>query len=124
MVECSSVQLSKDLPGRGAEETGKKETKPRSFENYGFCQIGRCGELPDRKPWEELKRAEIADLKRRQCSKCDYYSKTENAWSVSATCDYILIEEHSRGCDPRDCVKNGIFKKKSRGKSRVKRVIL
>lgn len=80
--------------------------------------------MPDRKPWEELKRAEIADLKRRQCSKCDYYSKTENAWSASATCDYILIEEHSRGCDPRDCVKNGIFKKKERGKSRVKRVIL
>lgn len=80
--------------------------------------------MPDRKPWEKLKRTEIADLKRRQCSKCDYYSKTENAWSVSATCDYILIEEHSRGCDPRDCVKNGIFKKKARGKSRVKRVIL
>nr|DAY20297.1 MAG TPA: tcix Putative treble-clef, zinc-finger, Zn-binding [Caudoviricetes sp.] len=35
-------------------------------------------------------------MKRRQCSKCDYYSRTENAWSTSATCDYILIEEHSR----------------------------
>ena len=73
---------------------------------------------------ERIKGAEIANLKRRQCSKCDYYSRTENAWSASATCDYILIEEHSRGCDPRDCVKNGIFKKTSRGKSRVKRVIL
>ena len=50
--------------------------------------------------------------------------QNENAWSTNATCDYILIEEHSRGCDPRDCVKNGIFKKKARGKSRVKRVIL
>ena len=71
-----------------------------------------------------LKSTEIIGLKRRQCSKCDYYSKSENAWSTNATCDYILIEEHSRGCDPRDCVKNGIFKKKARGKSRVKRVIL
>lgn len=80
--------------------------------------------MPDRKPWRELKSTEIIVLKRRQCSKCDYYSKSENAWSTNATCDYILIEEHSRGCDTRDCVKNGIFKKKARGKSRVKRVIL
>lgn len=80
--------------------------------------------MPDRKPWRELKSTEIIGLKRRQCSKCDYYSKSENAWSTNATCDYILIEEHSRGCDPRDCVKNGIFKKKARGKTRVKRVIL
>ena len=80
--------------------------------------------MPDRKPWRELKSTEIIVLKRRQCSKCDYYSKRENALSTNASFDYMLIVEHSRGCDPRDCVKNGIFKKKVKGKLRVKRVIL
>ena len=79
--------------------------------------------MSDRKPWRELKNTEISNLKRVQCVKCDYYSKTAGTWNTNATCDYILMEGHSRGCDPRDCIENGLFKKKSR-KSRVKRPVL
>lgn len=79
--------------------------------------------MADRKPWRGLGKEEISDLKRVQCVKCDYYSKTEGAWNVNATCDYLLIEGHSRGCDPRDCAEKGFFKPKTK-KSRAKRPAL
>lgn len=82
--------------------------------------------MPDRKKWEELSENEILNTKAHQCSKCRYYSKL-NAGTCKAntTCDYILIEGHSRGCDPRDCIKKGFFKRKSKSDpKRVSRIVL
>lgn len=82
--------------------------------------------MPDRKKWEELSGNEISDIKIHQCSKCRYYSKlSPSAYKTNATCDYILIEGHSRGCDPRDCIENGFFKTKSKiSPKRVSRITL
>lgn len=68
-----------------------------------------------RKPWKDMSEKEINDLKRRQCVKCQYLSRAGvNADRTVAclTCDYIAVHGHTRGCDPRDCVKKGVFKKK------------
>lgn len=82
--------------------------------------------MPDRKKWGALSGNEISSIKTYQCSKCRYYSKlSPGAYKTNATCDYILIEGHSRGCDPRDCVKNGLFKRKSKSDpKRVSRIVL
>ena len=72
----------------------------------------------DRKSWEELKNSEIFRLKKHQCAKCHYYSTlNKGAYRTNATCDYILIEGHSRKCDPRDCIVKGRFKPKNRKKN-------
>ena len=59
---------------------------------------------------------EINDLKRRQCVKCQYLSRaganTDRTAVAQLTCDYIAVHGHTRGCDPRDCVEKGVFKKR------------
>ena len=35
----------------------------------------------------------------KRCEKCFYWDK------YTKTCDYILVEGHSRGCDAKDCDK-------------------
>lgn len=69
-----------------------------------------------RKPWRDMSEKEINDLKRRQCVKCQYLSragaKTDRTAVALLTCDYIAVHGHTRGCDPRDCVEKGVFKKR------------
>ena len=58
---------------------------------------------------------EINDLKRRQCVKCQYLSRAganTDRTAVALTCDYIAVHGRARGCDPRDCVEKGVFKKR------------
>lgn len=31
---------------------------------------------------------------------------------AALTCDYIAVHRHTRGCDPRDCIDKGVFKKR------------
>ena len=59
---------------------------------------------------------EVNDLKRRQCVKCQYLSRggvNMDRTVAALTCDYIAVHGHTRGCDPRDCVKKGVFKKRN-----------
>lgn len=58
---------------------------------------------------------EINDSKRRQCVKCQYLSRAGvnmDRTVAALTCDYIAVHGHTRGCDPRDCVEKGVFKKR------------
>ena len=69
----------------------------------------------ERKPWKDMSEKEINDLKRMQCVKCQYLSRAganTDRTAAALTCDYIAVHGHSRGCDPRDCVENGVFKKR------------
>ena len=77
--------------------------------------------MEGRKPWREMTPIEITKLKQAQCIKCKYFAMAGvgNEENVSnKTCDYILIVGHSRGCDPRDCVNAGIFKKRNKNYKR------
>ena len=68
-----------------------------------------------RKPWKDMSEKEVNDLKRRQCVKCQYLSKARvntDRTVAALTCDYIAVHGHTRGCDPRDCVEKGVFKKR------------
>ena len=61
--------------------------------------------------WRDYSDRDVAELKRRQCVKCDYYSMGGAANFINhGTCDYILIHKHSRGCPPYECIEKGIFK--------------
>nr|DAK83098.1 MAG TPA: hypothetical protein [Caudoviricetes sp.]DAO07857.1 MAG TPA: hypothetical protein [Caudoviricetes sp.] len=64
-----------------------------------------------RKSWGFLSEAEINVLKKNQCMKCRYFSKTSknNTFLATSVCNYILNKGHSRKCDPRDCIKSGRF---------------
>lgn len=62
-----------------------------------------------RKPWRLMTTQEINELSRTQCAHCKYYGKESQTAGVAKPCDYIGIVGHRRGCDPRDCVKMGIF---------------
>lgn len=63
---------------------------------------------------------EINDLKRRQRVKCQYLSRaganTDRTAVAMLTCDYIAVHGRTRGCDPRDCVEKGVFKKRKRAR--------
>ena len=68
-----------------------------------------------RKPWGDMSEKEINDLKRRQCVKCQYLSRAGvnvDRTVAALTCDYIAVHGHTRGCDPRDCIEKGVFKKR------------
>ena len=69
-----------------------------------------------KKPWGDMSEKEINDLKRRQCVKCQYLSRaganTDKTAVTQLTCDYIAVHGHARGCDPRDCVEKGVFKRR------------
>lgn len=67
-----------------------------------------------RKRWEEMSEREVVELKRNQCMKCVYLSKSSPSSISNATCDYILIVGHSRGCPPTECVQKGILKRGKR----------
>lgn len=63
------------------------------------------------KDWSEMAEQEIYKLKKKQCTKCKYFSHQNGKQAVSAVpCDYLLITGHSRGCSPLDCVSYDIFK--------------
>lgn len=72
----------------------------------------------NRKPWKNLTNSEILKLSREQCVDCKYYSRVSLTASKINSCDYIGIEGHMRGCDPRDCVVNGIYQKRKSKKKR------
>lgn len=79
--------------------------------------------MDGRKPWREMTPAEITELKKRQCIKCAYFSQApcdrrNDTYVANKTCDYLITVGHSRGCDPRDCVKEGKFKPLSKRKNR------
>lgn len=63
----------------------------------------------ERKSWKEMTIQEVNELSKKQCSTCIYCSK-ENPSQISKPCDYIIIEGHRRGCDPRDCREQGVYK--------------
>ena len=68
-----------------------------------------------RKKWGDMSEKEINDLKRRQCVKCQYLSSAganPDRTVATLTCDYIAVHGHTRGCDPRDCIEKGVFKKR------------
>lgn len=81
--------------------------------------------MENRKPYKDLTKKEILDRKEKVCVKCKYSSITngrsikKKSELIYLTCDYILIEGHRRGCDPRDCVEKGVFKPKGSFKRRV-----
>lgn len=62
-----------------------------------------------RKPWIKLTPQEIQNLTNRQCTDCKFYPKSNGTSGKKQPCDYIFMVGHSRGCDPRDCVKEGKF---------------
>ena len=62
-----------------------------------------------RKRWGELTTDEINRIKEIQCAKCKWFSSGVTGYRGSSTCDYILMNDLRRGCDPRDCVKKGRF---------------
>lgn len=67
-------------------------------------------ESEKRKPWREMTVQEVNELSRKQCNTCIYCSKENASSHIAKPCDYITIEGHMRGCDPRDCKKFGIYK--------------
>ena len=82
--------------------------------------------MEGRKPYRNLTRIEIYRRKQNVCVNCEYFSREgvgNSGKNVSnKTCDYLLITVHSRGCDPRDCIKKGVFKKAS-GKSKRRAIL-
>ena len=69
----------------------------------------------ERKLWKDMSEKEINELKRRQCVKCQYLSRAganTDRTVAYMTCDYIAVHRHTRGCDPRDCVEKGVFKRR------------
>lgn len=65
------------------------------------------------KEWYEMTETEISALKRRQCYKCAYYSRTGGEYASAGTCNYIVVEGHRRGCSPLECLEEGKFKPKN-----------
>lgn len=63
-----------------------------------------------RKRWKEMSEREVVELKRNQCMKCVYLSKS----SPSSISNATLIVGHSRGCPPTECVQKGILKRGKR----------
>lgn len=46
--------------------------------------------------WRDYSDRDVAELKRQQCAKCDYYSMGGAANFINhGTCDYILIHKRS-----------------------------
>lgn len=39
-------------------------------------------------------------------------SEPDRTAVAQLTCDYIAVHGHTRGCDPRDCVEKGVFKRR------------
>ena len=72
--------------------------------------------------WARMTDAEISEHKNNVCVKCHYYSFGSGGNNEPSRryglCDYILIEGHSRGCSPFECVEKGIFVRKSRGRKK------
>lgn len=71
------------------------------------------------KPWDEMSDKEIQILKEKQCKYCDYFSKKNSGGITYGTCDYIIINEHMRGCLPTECAMKGIFKRRTGAKRRA-----
>lgn len=71
------------------------------------------------KKWCEMTPKEIYQLKRNQCSKCYYFSKTQGNHLQAGTCDYLAIEGHSRGCNPLECKTKEVFTPQIRNRRRT-----
>lgn len=57
--------------------------------------------------WKLMKATDILKLKRNRCRFCIYAGRSAINYDDFGmmTCDYILIEGHSRGCPPDRCDK-------------------
>lgn len=71
----------------------------------------------EKKPWKDMTPHEIYKLKINQCVNCEYFSRGDN--NSYGTCDYILVEGHSRRCSPLLCKVKGIFKPKTGKKRKI-----
>lgn len=60
-----------------------------------------------------MSQKEISDFHRTICSKCEYAVLTP-VKRVFQSCDYILIKREIRPCAAGECIKAGVFKKRSR----------
>lgn len=94
------------------------------MENYYYNELS-----DDVKEWAKLSAAEVTALKRKQCSKCFYFSKNSSGGGKSdyaslGTCDYISIEGKMRPCNPLHCRELGVFKAKQRDRSKRKGIVL
>ena len=77
-------------------------------------KVGGMRFVRKKKAWSEMTEAEVNTLKRKQCEKCVYFTKSQTKSVVSGICEYLAMEGHRRGCSPLDCVKRGIFKPKKK----------
>lgn len=65
-----------------------------------------------RKKWGELSTEEVNKIKAYQCLNCVWFSTGTAGYKASSTCEYGSRHDHPRMCDPRDCIKKGIFVEK------------
>lgn len=66
--------------------------------------------MPSTKKWSDMTPNEIVQLKRQQCSKCYYFSRSAGGQICTGICDYLSIVGRSRRCSPLDCKEKGIYK--------------
>ena len=63
--------------------------------------------MKERKPWKEMTEEDIAKIRLEKCVMCRYSAgvdeRTKRKRPWIATCDYVLLEGHSRGVRPEDC---------------------
>ena len=61
-----------------------------------------------KKPWEEMRKEEINEIKRKWCCNCKYAIRlSQIPWKYveNIICNYCGKEGHSRGCRPDECDK-------------------
>lgn len=56
--------------------------------------------MAKRKQWEKLTLEETRKIMLKHCKGCKYLIGMQDRYK---TCNYILTEHKSRGCDVRDC---------------------
>lgn len=82
--------------------------------------------MPSTKKWSDMTEADVQRLKRQQCIRCHYFSRTavdKRSGSATGICDYLTIEGHSRGCSPLECTEKGIYRpRKGKGRRKAMRL--
>lgn len=76
------------------------------------------------KRWADMTSMEIYHLKQNQCCRCYYFSLGQGKENVCGTCDYLIVEGHSRGCSPLECVDKGVFRNRPKNHKRKARLKL
>jgi len=77
--------------------------------------------MQTKKPWAEMTEAEINRIKKAQCTRCAYSTRSSTTGMNDMTCDYIGIVGHRRPCRPDECMERGVFR--LRGGARRKKGI-